>query len=134
MHAAAPMTGGKDMDAKAVFLSSMIALAVAQSSAVAQGTPPAGVYTVPPDKPLAPPEYLSPELGAYGDTYSFLQSFWSDDTISQFFKHVADGTLNQVSPRVAELCDEWQHRDPHVPLTGVVSVLGVELDLNRLCR
>lgn len=86
------------MDPKAVFLSSIIALAVAQSGAVAQGTPqgtpPAGVYTVPRNKPLAPPEYLSPELGAYGDTYPFLQSFWSDDTISRFFKHVADGTLN----------------------------------------
>jgi hypothetical protein len=122
------------MDPKAVFLSSIIALAVAQSGAVAQGTPPAGVYTVPRDRPLAPPEYLSPELGAYGDTYPFLQSFWSDDTISRFFKHVADGTLNQVSPLVAELCDEWRHRDPRVPLTGVISVLGVELNLNRLCR
>ena len=47
------------------------------------------------------------------------------------FKHVADGTLNQVTPLVAELCEKWRQRDPRLPITGVITVLpGIELDLN----
>lgn len=75
------------------------------------------------------------ELDRYNDTYDGLESFWGDDVISRVFKHVADGTLNQVTPLVAELCDKWRNRDPHLPVTGVISVPpGIELDLNRLCR
>ena len=96
------------MDAKAVFLSSTIAFAAA-SSAMAQGAPPGGGVTVPPDSPLVPPGLDSgSELGRYNDTYLGLRSFWSDDIISSFFKHVADGTLNQAAPLVAELCEKWR--------------------------
>jgi hypothetical protein len=66
------------MDAKVVFLSSIIAFAAAPS-AVAQGVPPSSV-TVPPDRPLAPPGLGSgSELERYNDTYLGLHSFWSDD-------------------------------------------------------
>jgi len=125
------------MDPKAVFHSSIIALASVQSGAMTQGMPPAGGgVTGPPDNPMAPQDLLSgSEFGRYNDTYDALDSFWGDDIISRFFKHVADGTLNQVTPLVAELCDKWQHRDPHLPVTGVISVPpGIEVDLNRLCR
>jgi hypothetical protein len=123
------------MDAKAVFLSLTIALAAA-SSAMAQGAPPGGGVSVPPDRPLAPPGLDSgSELGRYNDTYLGLRSFWSDDIISSFFKHVADGTLNQVTPLVAELCENWRQHDPRLPITGIITVPpGIELDLNRLCR
>jgi hypothetical protein len=123
------------MDAKAVFLSSTIAFAAA-SSATAQGAPPGGGVTVPPDRPLVPPGLDSgSELGRYNDTYLGLRSFWSDDIISSFFKHVADGTLNQAAPLVAELCEKWRQRDPHLPITGIITVPpGIQLDLNRLCR
>jgi hypothetical protein len=123
------------MDPKAVFFLSMIAVATAKPGAMAQGTPPAGGVTAPPDNPMAPQDVLrGSELGRYNDTYDGLQSFWGDDVISRFFKHVADGTLNQVTPLVAELCDKWRNRDPHLPVTGVISVPpGIELDLNRLC-
>lgn len=86
------------MDAKAVFLSSLIAVAAALSAAMAQ-VPPSGGVTVPPDRPLVPPGLGSgSELERYDDTYIGLHSFWSDDIISRFFKHAADGTLNQVTP------------------------------------
>jgi hypothetical protein len=120
---------------KALFLSLIIALVVAPSGVMAQGAPSTGGVTVPPDTPLAPPGLLSgSELGAYNDTYQGLHSFWGDDVISRFFKHVADGTVNQASPLVAELCDKWRHRDPRLPVTGVISVPpGISLDLSRLC-
>jgi hypothetical protein len=124
------------MNPKAVFLLSAIALAAAQPGAMGQGTPPAGVVAAPPVSPMAPQDLPSgSELGRYNDTYDGLESFWGDDVISRFFKHVADGTLNQVTPLVAELCEKWRNRDPHLPVTGVISVPpGIELDLNRLCR
>jgi hypothetical protein len=124
------------MDAKAVFLSSLIAFAGALSAAMAQGQPPSGGVTVPPDRPLVPPGLGSgSELERYDDTYLGLHSFWSNDIISRFFKHAAEGTLNQVTPLVAELCEKWRGRDPRLPVTGVITVpLGIELDLNRLCR
>jgi hypothetical protein len=125
----------KLMDAKAVFLLSIIAFTAA-SSAIAQNVPPSGGVTIPPDKPLVPPGIGSgSELERYNDTYLGLHAFWSDDIISRFFKHVSDGTLNQVAPLVAELCEKWQQRDPHLPITGVITVPpGIEIDLNRLCR
>jgi hypothetical protein len=124
------------MDPKVVFLLSMIALAAAQPGAMAQGTPPAGGVAAPPVSRMAPQDVPpDSELGRYNDTYDGLESFWGDDVISRFFKHVADGTLNQVTPLVAELCDKWRNRDPHLPVTGVISVPpGIELDLNRLCQ
>lgn len=124
------------MDPKTVFLSSIIALAAAQSGAMAQGMPPAGGVTAPPDNPMAPQDVLpGSEFGRYNDTYNALDSFWGDDIISRFFKHVADGTLNQITPLVDELCDKWRNRDPHLPFTGVISVPpGIEVDLNRLCH
>jgi hypothetical protein len=122
------------MDAKVVFLSAIIAFAAA-SSAMAQGAPPSGGVTAPPDRPLVPPGLDSgSELGRYNDTYLALRSFWSDDIISSFFKHLADGTLNQVTSLVAELCEKWRQRDPRLPITGIITVPpGIELDLNRLC-
>jgi hypothetical protein len=113
----------------------MLPFAGSASAAVAQGTLP-GEVTAPPNNPMAPQDLPSgSELGRYNDTYDRLGSFWGDDVISRFFKHVADGTLNQISPLVAELCDKWNHRDPHLPVTGVISVPpGIQLDLNRLCR
>jgi hypothetical protein len=136
MRACTTTGGGEIMDPKAVFLSSMIALAAAQSGAMAQGTPAAGGVAAPPVSPMAPQDVLpGSEFGRYNDTYDDLGSFWGDDVISRFFKHVADGTLNQVTPLVDELCDKWRNRDPHLPVTGVISVPpGIEVDLNRLCR
>jgi hypothetical protein len=124
------------MDLKAAFASMIVALAVAQTGAPAQSVPPAGGVRVPSTRPLAPPGFLSDsELGAYNETYLRLHSFWSDDSISQFFENAAEGTLDRVRPLVAELCDKWQHRDPRLPVTGIISVPpGIELDLNRLCR
>lgn len=123
------------MNPKAVFLLPMIALAAAQPRAMAQSTPPPGVVDAPPVSPMAPQDLPSgSELERYSDTYDGLELFWGDDVISRFFKHVADGTLNQVTPLVVELCDKWRNRDPHLPMTGVISVPpGIELDLNRLC-
>jgi hypothetical protein len=123
------------MHPKAVFLLSMIALSAAQPGAMAQGTPPAGGVAAPPVSLMAPQDLPSgSELDRYNDTYDGLGSFWGDDVISRFFKHVADGTLNQVTPLVVELCDKWRNRDPHLPVTGIISVPpGIELDLNRLC-
>lgn len=120
------------MDPRAVFLLSMIALAAVQPGAIAQGT---GGVASPPVSPMAPQDLpAGSELDRYNDTYNDLGSFWGDDVISRFFKHVADGTLNQVTPLVDELCDKWRNRDPHLPVTGVISVPpGIELDLNRLC-
>jgi hypothetical protein len=66
---------------------------------MAQGTPPAGGVATPPVSPMAPQDLPSgSELDRYNDTYDGLGSFWGDDVISRFFKHVADGTLNQGSP------------------------------------
>jgi hypothetical protein len=123
------------MDAKVVFLSSIVAFAAAPS-AVGQGVPPSGGVMMPPDSPLVPPGLGSgSELERYNDTYLGLHSFWSDDIISRFFKHVADGTLNQVTPLIAELCEKWRQRDPHLPITGVITVPpGIELNLNLYCR
>jgi hypothetical protein len=123
---------GGFMDLKAAFVSMIVALAVAQAGALAQSVPP-GRVTVPPNKPLASPGLLS-DL-EYNETYLGLRSFWSDDLISQFFENAAEGTLHRVRPLVAELCDKWQHRDPHLPVTGIISVPpGTQLDLNQLCR
>src|SRR5262249_38730217 len=124
------------VDAKAILFSSLMALAAVHSTALAQSKPPNGAVTVPPDRPLVPPGLDSgSELGRYNDTYLGLRSFWSDDTISRFFKNVADGTLNQAAPLVAELCEKWRQRDPRLPVTGVITVPpGIELDLGRLCR
>ena len=56
---------------------------------------------------MPPPELSSDsELGAYTDTYLGLRSFWSDDIISTFAKHFADGTLDQIRPLVTELCEK----------------------------
>ena len=120
------------MDLKAVFVSIMV---VGQLGALAQSVPPAGGVTVLPNRPVAPSNLLSDsELAAYNETYRGLRSFWSDDIISQFFENLAEGTLHQVRPLIAELCDKWQHRNPHLPDTGIISVPpGIELDLNRLC-
>jgi len=100
--------------------------------APAPGAPPAsGLLSDPESSRLL----AGSELGAYNESYLGLHSFWSDDIVSSFFKHAADHTLDQVRPLVVELCAKWRHRDPHLPVTGVISVPpGVELDLNRLCR
>jgi hypothetical protein len=118
---------------KAVFVSIMVA---AQLGVLAQSVPPAGGVTVPPNRPPAPSNLLSEsELAAYNETYRALHSFWNDDTISQFFENLAEGTLHHVRPLVAELCDKWQHHNPHLPVTGIISVPpAIQLDLNRLCR
>ena len=101
------------MNPKAVSLLSMIALAAAQPGAMAQSTPPPGGVAAPPVSPMAPQDLPSgSELDRYNDTYDGLESFWGDDVISRFFKHVADGTLNQVAPLVVELCDKWRKREP----------------------
>jgi hypothetical protein len=122
------------MDPKAAYVSLIVAVAAAQGSAVAQGT--GTPYTVPPGRTLAPPEFLSgSELDQYNDTYPALKSFWGDDTISRFFKHAADGTLDQVRPLVAELCNEWRNPDSHLPIDGDITVPpGIVLHLKRLCR
>lgn len=32
---------------------------------------------------------------------------------------------------IDELCEKWQYRDPHLPVTGVIIVPpGIEVDLN----
>lgn len=124
------------MDPKAVFFSSVIALAAAQPGAMAQGKPPGGGVAAAPVGPIPPQDLLlGSELGLYNDTYVGLESFWGDDIISRFFKHVADGTLDQVTPLVAQLCDKWRNHDPHLLVTGVITVSPrIEVDLNRLCR
>ena len=88
------------------------------------------------NKPSGSPGLLpSPELSENDETYFGLRSFWGDDTISDFFIHVAEGTLYRARPLVAELCDKWQHQDIHLPAAGIISVPPeTEIDLNRLCQ
>jgi hypothetical protein len=125
------------MNLKAVFLSAiMVAFGAVHAGTLSQGAETARSVTAPADKRLAPSGILAdPKLGGYDETYNGLHSFWSDETIGDFFENVAEGTLDQVGPLVAELCEKWRHRDVHLPVTGIIGVPpDIRLDLNRLCR
>ena len=123
------------MKLKVLFTWLIIWAAAAQGSAVAQTTGKLSANDGPRINSIAPPGLLyGADLGQQNETYVGLHSFWSDDVISEFFKKVADGALNEVRPLLATLCDKWKSRDPHLPVTGVITVPpGIELDLNKVC-
>jgi hypothetical protein len=63
------------------------------------------------------------ELSRWQDTYKKRPQFWGDDRLSEGAKAT-----------VADLCRRWLKRDPALFPSGVVSVRGVEVNLDTACR
>lgn len=63
------------------------------------------------------------ELSRWQDTYRKRPQFWGDDRLSDAAKAA-----------VAGLCVRWLKRDPALFPSGIVSVKGVEINLDLACR
>ncbi len=63
------------------------------------------------------------ELRRWQDPYKKRPQFWGDDRLSEAAKAA-----------VAGLCHRWLKRDPALFPSGVVSVQGIEINLDIACR
>ena len=130
------------MSPKSAVVPLLLIVAAVSSNEWAQAAtaPPAGGVVLPPNSLVNcnDPIFSDSEVCNYNydQTYRGLNSFWSEDIISRFFKHAAEGTLDQVGPMVAQLCDEWKRGNPLLPDAIAIPVGPVELEYTwkQLCR
>jgi hypothetical protein len=95
------------------------------------GAASAQQYQAPQPSPYADPQastnnIFSQSLGSIDERYRGSHPYFNDDVIGR--------ALSWAQPRtVAEVCTLWRTMPPNFPVTGNVSVFGVEFSLDRIC-
>jgi len=73
-------------------------------------------------------------LAKVGPGYGGAHKYFNDDIAGRLLDRLAHGSEDEARALRPEVCAKWREVAPTVPITGNVSIGGVEFDLNKLCN